>query len=540
MAVEAAKGTDVEVGEKTALLRRAAVGPWWTFGLVDFVDELREAVGGKLLVLLFAVEHVMRGFVDDFTKQSASYVYKSYSTSAPQIQIYGGITQLPWALKPVIGLVSDVFPIGGYNKFPYMMVFTVAGSLAFLVVGAAPESVLPVTGVVVCLFLQSMQLSTLDILTEAKYAEKIQEKPRYGPGILSYVWFGMHAGSLAAMALSGLFIAISPKLPYLISALPAALVMIPLMLNYLEEKPKSSEEVEKVKSKLLQERESVFLCLLIAVVCMGMTACGLCVQSTKINALVSVVCALIVTAAFCVLLAPEIAMFSAWSMIQASLSWSTSGASFYFMTDTAEEYPEGPHFSSFFYNSVIGSFGAIMAILGIVMFQKYLSRYPYRMLLVITNIAFSLANMLDVMLYTRANKRWGIPDHAFVLGTGTAQNILDQWQWMPQVIILSYFCPKGMEATVYALLAGSHNLGNTVAMNCGALLLESLGVNPDGSVGESAQFENLWKASAISGILPVITIVLLFRLVPDVQQGDPVMEDRGSPSEGCLWRRLFA
>lgn len=34
---------------------------------------------------------------------------------------------------------------------------------------------------------------------------------------------------------------------------------------------------------------------------------------------------------------------------------SAGGAAFYFMTDTPSQYPEGPHFTPIFYNSVIGS-----------------------------------------------------------------------------------------------------------------------------------------------------------------------------------------
>lgn len=69
-----------------------------------------------------------------------------YSVPGPQMNIFSGITQLPWALKPVVGLVSDMLPIGGYHKFPYMIVSVMAGSLALLAIGLLPQSVLPVSG----------------------------------------------------------------------------------------------------------------------------------------------------------------------------------------------------------------------------------------------------------------------------------------------------------------------------------------------------------------------------------------------------------
>ena len=127
----------------------------------------------------------------------------------------------------------------------------------------------------------------------------------------------------------------------------------------------------------------------------------------------------------------------------------------------------------------------------------------------------------------------------YISGTSCMQNVLMQWQWMPQVIILSYFCPRGMEATMYALLAGCHNLGNTIASCWGALLLESLDVNPTGSVGESAQFDNLWKASLLASLMPIITVVALFHFIPDVKQGDPVVDPNAEATQGSLWRQFW-
>merc|ERR1719262_1069449 len=109
-------------------------------------------------------------------------------------------------------------------------------------------------------------------------------------------------------------------------------------------------------------------------------------------------------------------------------------------------------------------------------------------------------------MFTRANLSLGIPDHAFIIGNGALEMMIYQWQWMPQVVILSYMCPQGMEATMYALLAGCHNLGQTVAGNFGALVLHLLKCHPAGVSNEGHQFENLWVASLISTVLPLATV----------------------------------
>mmetsp|Transcript_62047 Transcript_62047/g.145580 ORF Transcript_62047/g.145580 Transcript_62047/m.145580 type:complete len:545 (+) Transcript_62047:114-1748(+) len=512
----------------------------WTCGAAEFLDDLAGAIGYKLLFLLFVVEHVNRGFVADFSGQAESYVYKTYAVPAPRVQIYSGISKLPWALKPVVGLISDVMPIGGYHKAPYMIGAVFVGSAAFLAAGAVPHSMLPVSLLVVCIFLQQSQLSVCDILAEARYAQQIQEVPAFGSHVLSFVWFGMNAGSVLGVSLSGLLLAnASPKLPFLISALPAAMVLIPLFYGCLEEKMVRSEETAERRKKFYAQREACFLSLLICVVCLGLTACGLISSSTRVNAIAATIAFFVVGFFFSVFLSPAIARFNLWSLLQTSLSLSTSGAAFYFMTDTEEQYNEGPHFSPLYYNSVIGTVGALMSLVGVATFQRYFSTYRYRNLLLVTNIAFCFMNALDTVLFKRLNVSMGIPDHAFVLGTSCMQNVLMQWQWMPQVIILSYFCPRGMEATMYALLAGCHNLGNTIASCWGALLLESLDVNPTGSVGESAQFDNLWKASLLASLMPIITVVALFHFIPDVKQGDPVVDPNAEATQGSLWRQFW-
>eukprot|EP00971_Amphidinium_carterae_P246211 4889858-Amphidinium_carterae.1 len=62
---------------------------------------------------------------------------------------------------------------------------------------------LPVSFVVVGLSLLSLQLSTCDLLSEAKYAEKMALSPAQGPGLMSYVWAGLAGGGMVAVLLSG-------------------------------------------------------------------------------------------------------------------------------------------------------------------------------------------------------------------------------------------------------------------------------------------------------------------------------------------------
>jgi len=288
----------------------------------------------------------------------------------------------------------------------------------------------------------------------------------------------------------------------------------------------------------LQQKEACGLCVLMLISTIAVMVCGLIARDPAINCLVAVCVGVSMLACFSLVLSPVIAKFNAFSLIQTALSLSTGGASFYFYTDTPEQYPEGPHFSDFFYNSVLGSVGTVFSLIGIYSYQRYMSSWKYRHLLVFTNVTLSAFGVLDVMMFARLNKKIGVPDHVLVFGLDCVESAIAQWQWMPQVVILSYLCPKGMEATMYALLAGCHNMGGNIAGSCGALLISWLGVKPKGEVGESAQFENLWVASAVSTALHLFSVLVLYRLIPDARQNEKIIDNSDDATSGSLWKRM--
>mmetsp|Transcript_56667 Transcript_56667/g.165794 ORF Transcript_56667/g.165794 Transcript_56667/m.165794 type:complete len:560 (-) Transcript_56667:108-1787(-) len=526
--------------ESTPLVAKSEGGGYWSLGLFEFLRGLGGHFGYKLLIMLFSTQHLMKGFALSFYGQATPYIYRSYHVPAPQVQIFSGIASLPWAMKPILGLVSDMFPVYGYNKSPYMFLVSLLGTAAFLYVGLMPHGATGITMVVVCFVLFSLQCSVCDLLSEAKYAEKMQAAPEKGPALLTYVWFGLQIGGFVAVSTAGSVIHyLGPKANFLIAAVPAASVILPVALGYMEEKRVTAQEIAEARARYYQQKEACGLCVLMLIGSLTMMGCGLAKHDPHLNCILAVSIGVIMLIAFSLVLSPVIAKFNAFSLIQTALGVSTGGASFYFYTDTKEMYPEGPHFSEFFYNTVMGIAGSVCALLGIFFYQRYMSTWKYRHMLILTNLVLSGFAALDILMFARVNVKLGIPDHVLVLGLSIFESIIAQWQWMPQVVILSYLCPKGMEATMYALLAGCHNMGNTIASNAGALLLKHLGVQPRGEPGESAQFEHLWVAATVSTILPLVAILVLYRLIPDARQNERIVDTTYDATSGSLYRRLL-
>lgn len=507
--------------------------------LSPFLSKLSEHFGCKLLVLLFASQHLLKGFAHALTAPASQYLLREYNVIGPRMQIFTGIAGLPMAMKPIFGLLSDYVPIRGFHKGPYILITSALGVWACAVLARMQHDSIGVEQIVVCLFLISIQVSTADLLTEAKYAEKMQAAPSQGPNLMSYVWFGIAGGGLIATLMVGSILEhFGPRACFLAALLPLGFIVYPVARNFLEETEQSAAEIQETRRRLGEQREALSLCFLMFGGTMLLTICGIWYQSVVVNFVAAIVVALIMLVSNSVFLRPIIARVNAFSLIQTSLSCSIGGGAFYFYTDTPDQYAAGPHFSMTFFTTALGAAGALTSLVGIFTYQRYLREFKYRQMFLITNLALSFLSVLDVAMFRRLNVQWGIPDHAFVLGASVFQHVISAWMWMPAVLLNSQLCPRGMEATMYALLAGCHNLGNTIASSCGAFLLQYFGVAPNGSTGEDHQFENLWLCSIVSTVLPMFTLLLLPWLIPDARQTDKLIQDDDrDATKGSLWRR---
>merc|ERR1719478_28540 len=89
--------------EKDPLMKKSAPPRCDLFGVRSWLRELKNTFGLRLLILLFAVQHCLKGFSDSFSGKAVPYMFKAYGVPAPQAQVFTGVAMLPWAMKPIIG-----------------------------------------------------------------------------------------------------------------------------------------------------------------------------------------------------------------------------------------------------------------------------------------------------------------------------------------------------------------------------------------------------------------------------------------------------
>jgi Na+/melibiose symporter-like transporter len=228
-----------------------------------------------------------------------------------------------------------------------------------------------------------------------------------------------------------------------------------------------------------------------------------------------------------------------FAFLQTSCALSIEGATFYFFTDNATQYPEGPHFSAFFYTTVVGLVAGVFGLLGLWSYNRFMKDWTYRSIYFFANMAVTVLNLVGLLLYTRTNLKLGIPDKVFVICGSVVQSLVLTWMWIPGVVMLAHLCPRGLEASMYALLAGCHNIGSSVAQYSGAFMLNELGITPNGSPNESAVFANMWIAVVISACLPLLSLSLLPLCIPAKTQTAKILtEYPHSATVGSPWESV--
>jgi len=504
------------------------------------IAGLVEDYGWKLLVMLSFIQHGVKGFVYGLTLPGIDFVLKMYQTSGPDIQIYKAFILLPWGMKPLVGLLSDYMPIFGYRKIPYMVFSLAVGVVGLGYVGFSPIPYVGIRTVVVGLFCVFFAVASCDLLSEAKYSEQLRAHPERGPDLMTFVWGGIIViGLVSTLLLGPLIHNFGAQSLYSLCIVPMAIVLVPLFLNYLGDDKLSDAEIAVTRSKVFTQPEMVFLTGVVACAVIAISIASLSDLPKKTCAIIALVMAVITIGSFLMLLSPIVGKMNAFAVLQTFCAISIDGATFYFFTDNAEQFPGGPNFSTWFYTTGLGTLVAVTNLIGLWSYNRWMKKWNYRSIFIFSNILVSCVHMWGILIYSRTNLSMGIPDDVFALTTAAMYSITHQWMWMPGILLLGQLCPKGSEATMYALLAGCHNLGNSGANMLGAYALEYFGVTPSGRRDEGHFFANLWKVALLASILPTLTMFMIPICIPNASQTDRLLpEDCQSATEGSPWRTL--
>jgi len=105
--------------------------------------------GTARLMLFFAIVYAVEGIGQAKTgivwQPLTHFLKETVGWSPVQISASLAVLDVPWVIKPLYGLVSDFLPLAGYRRRSYLLLASIAASVAFVWVGmvAAPGQIVP-------------------------------------------------------------------------------------------------------------------------------------------------------------------------------------------------------------------------------------------------------------------------------------------------------------------------------------------------------------------------------------------------------------
>mmetsp|Transcript_168665 Transcript_168665/g.324234 ORF Transcript_168665/g.324234 Transcript_168665/m.324234 type:complete len:562 (-) Transcript_168665:61-1746(-) len=497
-------------------------------GLDTFISKLRRQYGWKLLVLIWACQQMTTGFVRVLGGKNGAtlYLLGDYTTPAATVSMYQSAINTVWSLAPVIGLVSDALPINGYNKAPYVMMTSCLALIASSSLWVVPESSMSVKVAVVCIFVIMLQVVTADACTTGAYTKKVSKRSGLGADLMIYVSMGCEACGFLAGVTSGFVIEdIGAKACYGICALPILVCLVVASLGFYEEEQATVDRTAGIRKLFWEQKEVGGLSILMCIAAIFISFVNVESSNVDVNGALAWTAAMSLLVSLSLLLTPALAKMSVFAILFNAANLNIDAALFYFYTDQEAAFPDGPHFTATFYNSVRAPLWSASGMLGIYLYKRYMKEWPYRKQAVLSNLLFGSALLLDLIIVLRVNLRIGISDHAFFLLATVVHSITYQWQRMPFRVCFLYLCPSHMETTVYALLNGCSDFGGSLGLSLGAVLLSGLQITPDSTVGDASRLKNLPMGIMAAAAGPIVAVLLLQQLIPDASPNEHLVDD---------------
>lgn len=496
------------------------------------VWQVRVAFGDRFLAFLITNYLGLKGAGLVLVSTAMLPFFKAQGISGDIFQLASMAALTPWAMKGFIGVLSDCLPLGRYHKRGYLVASSALG-----VAGSTGLLALPTLGlsgnvplVTALFFLINVQSSTFDLLCEGKYAEIMRQRGS-GAEIVSLVWVCVNLGGLFAALMTLMLVDSQGAMPLIALTVPCALIsFLQAARGDLPEEPvRRSSTKSTVQWAKMQSEPWLF-----AVACfMAFGALSVAASAALFTSRGQVVVVLVSSLAIQWMsfqaLPRTLARSNLYMFLVSAAYVDLSGPLGYYYTSGPDCVPGGPDFSYGYYLAVTNIVGNVGGIVGSLLFQG-MQTWSFRKAFWLTTLVQILASVFDIVIVNRWNLDWGLSDQAtFLFGDAACQPIASMLALMPSALLNSRLCPRGAEATVYAVLAGSQNFGGNVASVLGVWLARELQITANADTS-GCDFSHLTTALVIAHVcLPITCIPLTFWLIPDARLDDETAFEMVSP-----------
>ncbi|KAH6764194.1 Major facilitator superfamily protein [Perilla frutescens var. frutescens] len=428
-------------------------------------------------------------------------------------------------------ILSDCIPIGGRKRIPYLIISTLLSLFPWLILGIDTSSRTSRVPLMILLTVQNLGSAMADVVIDAMIAEAVRfERASFAGDLQSMSWMAMAFGGICGSLIGGYTLNNIPidKIFLLFSALPAIQLLScglveessvgdKVLLEYStsngdshlingkdshEDNPMNQNKIYDKKSgkstsRRKRGKKSAKQGPVTARESQAPSVKGFITEKWLDS---------LKTATFSLLGAfrrPIILRPMTWFFLAHVTVPNISTIMFYYQTEILKL--EASFLGT---TRVIGWLGLM---LGTFIYNRYLKKMKLRRILLCAQIGLSILSILDGVLVSRSNLSLGISDKVMVIFGSALSDGINQFKFMPFLILSGQLCPPGIEGTLFALFMSINNLGSTVSSFVGAGLASVLNIS-------SGSFDNLLVGIVIQVLCTFIPVTFLF-LIPKEATG---------------------
>ncbi|KAH9327040.1 hypothetical protein KI387_007218 [Taxus chinensis] len=460
---------DTDIGILTSEIEVASGRQWsgvvynpckYVKSFLQWFAVMREAFGGPFLGVVMIVYGVSQGYAETMKQLATNYYWRDVQKMQPaSTQIFMAVSSIPWDIKPIYGLITDTFPIGGYRRWPYLAICGFAGCLCLWTL-----SFFKLTPWIATLLMAGVAICTAfpDVVADAAVAQRSKTIPKLASDLQSLSWGSLAVGGFFGCGVSGAAVhGLGPQRSYLLVSIAPVMLIVAALVLPESRSPKAGLDFQ-------------FGALMHTLRLFGKT-----LRDPT-------------------LWRPALYIY----LSQGFLCPDISEAMFFWLTDPVV----GPGFNEEFM-ALVNAAGYLAMFFGVAGYNYWFRCQTFRKMFLWSQVTSSFIGLLDIILVSRMNLRMHIPDQAFVLGDRALTDAISKLQLMPMLVLSSQLCPIGIEGTVFAFLMSVSNFGNTSGTWLGALLLKWLHIQKD-------DYSRLWLAVLIRSLMRLSPLFFIF-LVPE-------------------------
>ena len=427
--------------------------------LKQFV-ETRVLFGQKLSLELTAIllVYFVQGILG-LARLAVSFFLKDDLGLTPaEVAALTGIAAAPWTIKPLLGFVSDGFPILGYRRRPYLVLSGLLGAAAWLAMATVVN-----TGwaAITTITLSSLSVAVGDVIVDSLLVERARRESQSDAGTLqSLAWGSSALGGIVTAYLGGLLLEyVGTRSVFGVTA--TFPLVVSLVAWWIAEEPVTETSTWQVIGGQIKQLKGA--------------------------------------------ISQKVIWMSALFLFLWQATPTADSAFFFFTTNDLGFEPE--------FLGRVQLVTSIAALVGIWIFQRFLKAVPFRTIFAWSTVLSTLLGFTMLLLVTHANRAIGIGDQWFSLGDSLILTVMGEISFMPVLVLSARICPPGVEATLFALLMSIVNLARLLSHELGAVLTHWLGVT-------ETNFDSLWLLVTLTNLSTLLPLPLLFLLPKTSSLGD--------------------